>query len=76
MRRQFGSPCRAAVERRGEHWVAFFEAPVRFDHVQLREQLTDGQPVREHAVTANGVQIAQGRMTGVGRLHFVGPQAA
>lgn len=66
---RFAHPIPARVERVADGWVARFPAPVRIDHVRIREELRDGQRVTRHAVRIAGETVAEALTIGQGRLH-------
>lgn len=49
--------------------TAYFDAPVRFDHLELREELGDGQRVFAHEVRADGRPLVSAGTIGVRRWH-------
>jgi alpha-L-fucosidase len=53
----------------GGHVTAYFDAPVRFDHLELREDLTHGQHVFEHQISAEGRTLVRAGTVGVRRWH-------
>lgn len=56
--------------------VVRFPRPVRFDHLELREDLQAGQRVTSHEVRAHGEVIASGHTMGVRRVHALAPVEA
>ena len=72
---RFGAPVHASVrpaQAAPEHrwWTVEFPRPTRLDHVELREDLTDGQRVTGHLVLdADGATLAAGSTVGVRRVH-------
>ncbi|WUD71778.1 alpha-L-fucosidase [Streptomyces sp. NBC_00510] len=70
LRRRFAAPVEALLTREDDHtWTAQFPGPVVLDHLDLAEDLTGGQRVREHTVHAGGRTVARGRTVGVRRVH-------
>lgn len=49
--------------------VARFAEPVLLDHLELVEELTDGQLISGHQILADGQVIADGYTVGVRRIH-------
>ncbi|WP_203686365.1 alpha-L-fucosidase, partial [Phytomonospora endophytica] len=72
VRRRFGSPVEAVLSVEGDVVVARFAAPVALDHVELREDLAEGQRIFAHEIFADGVAVVSGGTVGVRRLHAVG----
>ena len=70
LRRRFADPVPATLEQvdAGE-WLATWSTPVLFDHLELREDLRDGQRVRRHEVVAGEAVVASGLTIGVRRVH-------
>ncbi|MEU9162276.1 alpha-L-fucosidase [Streptomyces sp. NPDC048424] len=52
---------------------ARFTKPVVLDHLELTEELTDGQFISGHEILADGEVIASGRTVGVRRVHAFPP---
>jgi alpha-L-fucosidase len=74
--RRFGRPVTAALELVAEDgdrrtWRARLPAPVRLDHLRLREDYRDGQRVERHVVRAAGRVLAEGLTVGQQRVHAV-----
>ena len=68
--RRFESPLPAAVEHLAPGQVTLrWPEPVRLDHLDLREDLGDGQRVRAHEVLDGGRVVAAGQTIGVRRVH-------
>ncbi|NUT33947.1 MAG: alpha-L-fucosidase [Hamadaea sp.] len=74
--RRLARPVPGALARSGDELVARFPRPVRFDHLELREDLRAGQRVTSHEVRAHGQVIAAGQTMGVRRVHAVAPVEA
>ncbi|WP_329376502.1 alpha-L-fucosidase [Streptomyces sp. NBC_01351] len=53
--------------------VARFTRPLLLDHLELAEDLTDGQLVTYHQVFADGELIASGHSVGIRRIHAFPP---
>lgn len=53
--------------------TARFSGPVLLDHLELAEDLANGQRVHAHEVLADGRTIAAGRTVGVRRIHAFPP---
>lgn len=72
--RRFARPVTStlAVAPDGEV-AARFTGPVLLDHVELTEELTDGQFISGHEVLADGHVIAAGGTVGVRRIHAFPP---
>lgn len=67
---RFAAPLEASVEAVGPgEVIAIWPEPVRFDHLQLCEDLTAGQQVVDHEIIADGERVATGHTVGVRRLH-------
>jgi alpha-L-fucosidase len=68
--RRFDAPLPATLEPVSPGVVrASWPHPVRFDHLELREDLRDGQRVARHEVVADGSVVAAGLTVGVRRVH-------
>ena len=82
--RRFAAPIEARLSGGGSHWVASFDEPVTFDHLELAEDYDDGQRITAHSVKVADVrhdgeggardrptlvQLAGGRTVGHKRLH-------
>ena len=68
--RRFARPrTPARLVQEGPRVTAYFDAPIRFDHLELREDLSAGQRVFEHEVTVDGRALAAARTIGVRRWH-------
>ncbi|WP_330299856.1 alpha-L-fucosidase [Streptomyces sp. NBC_00503] len=52
---------------------ARFTRPVVLDHLELNEELTDGQFISGHEILVDGEVIASGRTVGVRRIHAFPP---
>jgi alpha-L-fucosidase len=76
--RRFAQPISPArVVQDGPRITASFDAPVRFDHLELCEDLSAGQRVFEHEVMADGRILAAAGTVGVRRWHaFAETEAA
>jgi len=67
---RFGDGRETAVMCDAEGVWADLSGRMRFDHVELREDVSAGQRVREHRVlTADGTVLAEGATVGVRRIH-------
>ena len=68
---RFGRPVSGEVfAQQGGTVQVRLPAGTRFDHLELRERLEEGQRVRAHRVrTAGGEQLAEGGTVGVRRIH-------
>ncbi|MEV7520289.1 alpha-L-fucosidase [Streptomyces sp. NPDC091371] len=66
------APARLAAGPDGEV-VARFTRPLLLDHLELAEDLTDGQLIAGHQVLADGRVIASGHTVGVRRIHAFPP---
>lgn len=71
--RRFGSPLGGEIveETPGRVRVRWPE-PVTIDHLEMREDLTEGQRVLRHEVVAGGRVLAEGCSVGVRRMHAFG----
>ncbi|MEV0649067.1 alpha-L-fucosidase [Phytomonospora sp. NPDC050363] len=74
--RRFGAPAEAVLDVADGEVVARFGRELVFDHVELREDLAEGQAITSHAVLADGTELAAGGTVGVRRMHAVGPARA
>jgi len=76
--RRFGRPVEAEVSRSGPgEWVLDFGRDVPLDHVELGEDLSEGQRVVRHRLlTDDGDVLASGLTVGAQRLHAVVPVTA
>lgn len=67
---RFGRPVPARLTSEGTGVRAVLPAGTRWDHVELREDVSGGQRVRGHRVlAADGTLLAEGRTIGVRRIH-------
>lgn len=67
---RFGAGTDAVLSTTADAVEAGLPGPARFDHVELREDITAGQRVRGHRVlTADGTLLAEGGTIGVRRIH-------
>lgn len=86
LRRRFASPLPARLRPAGDHIEIVFAEPVSFDHLELREDLTDGQTIDGYEITLDGRPLVTGQTVGIRRwlrfeavttdrltLHFTGP---
>jgi alpha-L-fucosidase len=62
---RFANPIASTLD--GE--VASFGEPVTFDHLELREDLLDGQHLDGYRIMADGKEIARGQTVGIRRWH-------
>ncbi|HEY2950219.1 MAG TPA: alpha-L-fucosidase [Micromonosporaceae bacterium] len=69
LRRRFVARIPVVLDHAPGEVTARFPHPVDFDHVELREDLLDGQRVDTHEVLVNGRVVAAGRTIGVRRWH-------
>ncbi len=81
--RRFGSPVPGVCEQVADGvWQVHFDAPVTFEHLELAEELGDGQRVTAHRVSVEGdeldgdVLLAEGGTIGHRRLHAHPPVTA
>ncbi|WP_327659360.1 MULTISPECIES: alpha-L-fucosidase [unclassified Streptomyces] len=74
--RRFGTPAATAELTHGDTWTASFGGPVTFDHIRLREDLTEGQRVVRHVVRSGDRVLAEGLTVGAGRIHLTEPVTA
>lgn len=68
LRRRYGAPVEASLEHGDGETVARFPG-VRLDHLDLVEDLANGQGIAAHEVLADGEVIARGGPVGIRRLH-------
>ncbi len=73
LHRRLAQPVPATLTVEGPEIVATFAEPIRIDHLELREDLTQGQRLDHHEVLAHGTPIAKGHTVGVRRVHTVEP---
>jgi len=74
LRRRFAAPVTASLTAGPDgELVARFAEPVVLDHLELAEELTDGQHIVGHEVLADGQVIASGHTVGARRLHAFPP---
>ncbi|MET9776960.1 alpha-L-fucosidase [Streptomyces sp. NPDC006367] len=72
LRRRFAEPHRATLRPGGDgELLARFPAPVEFDHLELREELSGGQHITGHEVLVDGLPVATGGTVGARRVHAV-----
>ncbi|MEV6970527.1 alpha-L-fucosidase [Hamadaea sp. NPDC051192] len=76
LRRRFARPVPATLSAIPGGFRATFPEPVRFDHLELREELRAGQFINGYAVVADGIKIAAGSSVGIRRWHAVAPVVA
>ncbi len=69
LRDRFAKPIHSTLQHAPGKVTATFPHPVRFDHLELREDLTNGQTIRGYRVLADGVEIASGQTVGIRRWH-------
>ncbi|NUR50919.1 MAG: alpha-L-fucosidase, partial [Hamadaea sp.] len=69
LRRRFARPVPATLSAIPGGVRATFPTPVRFDHLELREDLQAGQQIDGYAVVADGDRIAVGSTVGIRRWH-------
>ena len=69
LRRRFGAPLSTTLHHEPGVATATFDAPVTFDHLELREDLLAGQCIDMHEVLLDGRPIVSGRTVGVRRWH-------
>jgi alpha-L-fucosidase len=69
LRRRFSAPVPAALRHAPGEVTATFPGPVELDHLELREELRDGQRVDAHEILVDGRPVAAGRTIGVRRWH-------
>lgn len=72
LRARFGDGSEATLQRTADGAIATATLPSteRFDHVELREDVSTGQRVRAHRVLASdGTVLAEGGTIGVRRIH-------
>lgn len=70
LRRRFSGPLTPArLAQDGGRVTAYFNAPVRFDHLELREDLTCGQRVFEHQIRTETGPLVRAGTIGVRRWH-------
>lgn len=70
LRRRFAEPIEPkALIQHGTRVTALFDGPVRFDHLELREDLRAGQRVFAHEVMAHGRPLIAAGTVGVRRWH-------
>lgn len=69
LRRRFAAPLRARLTHEPGRVVAEFDTGVEFDHIELREDLTDGQRAGAHEVRCGEAVVAAGHTVGVRRWH-------
>lgn len=75
--RRFAQPISPArLVQDGCRVTAFFDVPVRFDHLELVEDLRTGQRVFEHEVMADGRTLAAAGTVGARRWHAFAPTEA
>lgn len=68
--RRFGTPLPAALTPLSPgRWRADFGSDVHIDHLELVEELENGQRVAAHRILASGVEVCSGQTIGAGRLH-------
>lgn len=68
--RRFGAPREAELTAFGDgRWRADFGADVVLDHLELEEELADGQRIAGHRVLDGGEEACAGGTVGVRRLH-------
>jgi len=70
LRARFGGGSEAALEVTADAATATLPSATRFDHVELREDVSGGQRVQSHRVlAADGTVLAEGGTIGVRRIH-------
>ncbi|HEX6684576.1 MAG TPA: alpha-L-fucosidase [Candidatus Limnocylindrales bacterium] len=69
LRRRFALPIATRLSATGDTVTVAFDGPVTIDHLELRENLGNGQKVDGYAVHADGTVIAEGHTIGVRRWH-------
>lgn len=69
--RRLSGPVEAVVENHDGGATLTFPAAVTFGHLELVEDLADGQRITGHRVQADGVDVAAGMTVGIRRLHQV-----
>ncbi|WP_235281626.1 alpha-L-fucosidase [Microbacterium azadirachtae] len=68
--RWFGAPLVAELTALGDgRWRADFGADVAIDHLELEEELADGQRIAGHRVLDASAEVCAGGTVGVRRLH-------
>ncbi|MEY9942755.1 alpha-L-fucosidase [Streptacidiphilus sp. MAP5-3] len=68
--RRFANPVRGHLTAQGGSVHVGFDEPVMLDHLELIEDLTDGQHITRHRILANGLhEIAAGQSVGIRRVH-------
>ncbi|SDL01189.1 alpha-L-fucosidase [Streptomyces indicus] len=71
--RRLAAPVPSRLVVTGSEVIARFPEPVRIDHLELREDLTAGQHIARHEVTAEGRTLASGGTVGIRRVHRFEP---
>ena len=74
--RRLGTPVAARLSLDGCRVTASWEGAVPIEHIELEEQLVDGQRVMSHSVSIDGRVVASGGSIGVRRIHPVDPVTA
>jgi alpha-L-fucosidase len=69
--RRLGTAVPTHLEASGCHVVAHIDTVAVIDHVEMNEDLRDGQRVTAHSVSINGHVVARGGSIGAGRIHPV-----
>ncbi|MDR2322895.1 MAG: alpha-L-fucosidase [Microbacterium sp.] len=68
--RRFGAPHAAELTPLGDgRWRADFGTDVLLDHLELEEELAEGQRIAGHRVLDGGEEVCTGGTVGVRRLH-------
>ncbi|MGA5097079.1 alpha-L-fucosidase [Streptomyces lavendulocolor] len=69
LRRRFADPQPARLAAHSGEVTLRWPEPVTLDHLELHEDLTEGQRIQHHEVLCDGRPIASGHTVGVRRLH-------
>ena len=67
--RRLGIPVPTRLSQDGNSVIVHWDAPLTLEHVELEEDLGDGQRVFGHSVSIDGSVVAGGGSIGVRRIH-------
>jgi alpha-L-fucosidase len=74
--RSLSGPIEAVVNNDGGGATLTLPARTAFTHVELAENLAEGQHISRHAVSIDGQEVAAGLTVGIRRIHQVVPASA
>ena len=67
--RRLGRPVPTRLSQDGDRVTVHWDGPLTIEHVELEEDLSDGQHVSGHSVSIDGSVVAGGGSIGIRRIH-------